>query len=62
MVFSEGFDLARVPDPTDQENLERVSGRGLYLIWTFMDSVQHNESGNQITLAKRSSRADGQHD
>jgi CheY-like chemotaxis protein len=54
-----GFDLAQVPDPTDQENLERVSGRGLYLIWTFMDSVQHNEAGNQITLAKRSPGAGG---
>ena len=40
-------------DPTDPENLERVSGRGLYLIWTFMDRVRHNDSGNEITLVKQ---------
>jgi anti-sigma regulatory factor (Ser/Thr protein kinase) len=34
-------------------NLERVSGRGLYLIWTFMDEVLHNDVGNEITLVKR---------
>jgi CheY-like chemotaxis protein/anti-sigma regulatory factor (Ser/Thr protein kinase) len=48
-----GFDPGEVPDPTAPENLARVSGRGLFLIWTFMDRVFHNESGNQITLVKR---------
>jgi len=48
-----GFDPTTVADPTDPENLERVSGRGLYLIWTFMDHVRHNESGNEITLVKQ---------
>lgn len=48
-----GFDPHHVPDPTDAENLERVSGRGLYLIWTFMDRVQHNDAGNEVTLVKR---------
>jgi anti-sigma regulatory factor (Ser/Thr protein kinase) len=48
-----GFDPTVVRDPTDPENLERVSGRGLYLIWTFMDRVRHNESGNEITLVKQ---------
>lgn len=47
-----GFDPTEVPDPTDPENLERVSGRGLYLIWTFMDRVQHNATGNEITFVK----------
>lgn len=48
-----GFDPREVPDPTDPRNLERVSGRGLYLIWTFMDDVTHNDSGNEIRLVKR---------
>jgi len=48
-----GFDPTSISDPTEPENLERVSGRGLYLIWTFMDRVRHNESGNEITLVKR---------
>ena len=48
-----GFDPASLPDPTDPANLERVSGRGLLLIQTFMDRVEHNETGNQITMIKR---------
>jgi CheY-like chemotaxis protein len=48
-----GFDPSLLPDPTDPCNLERVSGRGLLLIQTFMDHVEHNEKGNQITLVKR---------
>jgi CheY-like chemotaxis protein/anti-sigma regulatory factor (Ser/Thr protein kinase) len=49
-----GFDPATLPDPTDPANLGRVSGRGLLLIQTFMDRVEHNERGNQITMVKRS--------
>jgi CheY-like chemotaxis protein/anti-sigma regulatory factor (Ser/Thr protein kinase) len=48
-----GFDPTALPDPTDPANLERVSGRGLLLIQTFMDHVEHNETGNQITMVKR---------
>jgi CheY-like chemotaxis protein len=48
-----GFDLSKVPDPTDPENLLRPSGRGLLLIRLFMDEVSHNESGNQITMIRR---------
>ena len=47
-----GFDPAILPDPTDPANLERVSGRGLLLIQTFMDSVRHNATGNEITMVK----------
>ena len=48
-----GFDTSKLPDPTDPANLERVSGRGLYLIRTFMDEVFFNATGNEITLIKR---------
>jgi CheY-like chemotaxis protein/anti-sigma regulatory factor (Ser/Thr protein kinase) len=47
-----GFDPQDVPDPTDEENLLRASGRGLFLIRSFMDQVSHNSPGNQITLVK----------
>jgi CheY-like chemotaxis protein/anti-sigma regulatory factor (Ser/Thr protein kinase) len=47
-----GFDPSTLPDPCDPANLERVGGRGLLLIRTFMDSVTHNQSGNEITLVK----------
>jgi CheY-like chemotaxis protein len=49
----DGFDPGTLPDPTDPTNLGRVTGRGLLLIQTFMDHVEHNEKGNQITLVKR---------
>ncbi len=48
-----GFDPAALPAPTDPANLERIGGRGLMLIRTFMDEVEHNEKGNRITLRKR---------
>jgi CheY-like chemotaxis protein len=48
-----GFDPSQLPDPADPANLERVGGRGLLLIRTFMDQVAHNQTGNEITLVKR---------
>jgi CheY-like chemotaxis protein len=51
-----GFDPSQLPDPTDPSNLERVSGRGLLLIRTFMDEVYHNDKGNEITMIKRRDR------
>lgn len=51
-----GFDPSLLPDPTDPKNMERVHGRGLLLIRTFMDEVYHNEKGNEITMIKRRER------
>ena len=48
-----GFNTATVPDPTDPDNLEKSSGRGLLLIRMFMDEVTHNSSGNEIRMVKR---------
>lgn len=47
-----GFDPSTIPDPTDPENLMRENGRGLMLIYNFMDEVQHNAIGNEITMVK----------
>ncbi len=48
-----GFDPHNLPDPTDPENLEKASGRGLLLMRTFMDSVEFNRVGNEVTMVKR---------
>ncbi len=48
-----GFDITTVPEPTDAANLERTSGRGLFLIRTFMDDVTHTDGGRTITMVKR---------
>jgi anti-sigma regulatory factor (Ser/Thr protein kinase) len=46
-----GFDVtAQRPDPTDEANFHRASGRGLFLIYTFMDDVGFNHTGNEITM------------
>lgn len=48
-----GFDTSSLDRPIELEDLMRVGGRGMLLIRTFMDSVSHNGSGNEITLVKR---------
>jgi len=48
-----GFDVSKIPDPTDPANLDRPSGRGLLLIRAFMDEVTYNAAGNRVTLVKK---------
>lgn len=48
-----GFDPSKLPNPTDPANLDKVSGRGLLLIRTFMTEVRHNDQGNEITMVWR---------
>ncbi len=48
----EGFDVADIPDPTADENLERPCGRGLMLMRAFMTSITYNERGNRVVLVK----------
>ena len=53
-----GFDVACVPDPTAPNNIEKVCGRGMLLMRTFMDEVCYNEVGNEVTLVKRRQAVD----
>jgi CheY-like chemotaxis protein len=48
-----GFDVEAVPDPTDPQNLDKPSGRGLLLMRAFLDEVRYNDTGNEVTLIKR---------
>lgn len=57
-----GFDSSSVSDPTDMENLEAASGRGLFMIHAFMDEVRHNDVGNEIVLIKRKGNDDESED
>lgn len=47
-----GFQVNLIPDPTAKENLEKVSGRGLALMRSFMDLVIYNLHGNVVTMIK----------
>jgi serine/threonine-protein kinase RsbW len=52
----EGFDLDAVPDPLQQENLLRISGRGIFLIRSFMDEFRverPREGGTEVVMVKR---------
>jgi serine/threonine-protein kinase RsbW len=49
----EGFDIKLIPDPCDQENLFRTSGRGVLLIYNIMDEVEYNAQGNRVKMVKR---------
>lgn len=48
-----GFAVDEVRDPTEELNMERMGGRGLLLIRSFMDEVRHNAVGNSITMIKK---------
>lgn len=47
-----GFDPAKVPDPTEPENLLKDSGRGLYLMRVYMDDLKYEVTpdGTETTL------------
>ncbi len=47
-----GFDPFDIPDPTDDENLEKASGRGLMLMRAFMTNITYNERGNRVCMEK----------
>lgn len=53
-----GLDLHSIPDPLAPENLMRTSGRGIFLIRSFMDEVRFRnlDPGTEITLVKHLSR------
>jgi serine/threonine-protein kinase RsbW len=50
-----GFDPEGVDDPRDPTNVARTSGRGIFLMRSFMDSVtfhKRNSDGMQVRLTK----------
>jgi serine/threonine-protein kinase RsbW len=57
----EGFDPESVADPLAPENLLKSSGRGIFLIRSFMDDVtlqRAPEGGMEIRMSKRAQPAD----
>lgn len=56
-----GLDPAKIPDPLAPENLLKTSGRGIFLIRSFMDEVQIHPSttGTEIKLVKHVPGASG---
>ena len=55
-----GFDPAQVPDPLHPDNLLKASGRGIFLIRSFMDELRLQpaaEGGMEVVMVKRAAAA-----
>jgi CheY-like chemotaxis protein len=48
-----GFDPTQIPDAGPAGSLDAQTGRGLVLMRAFLDEVQFNDRGNEVTLVKR---------
>jgi serine/threonine-protein kinase RsbW len=45
-----GFKPGEVPDPTRPENIEEISGRGIFLMSKLADEIEFNRKGNNVIL------------
>jgi len=46
----EGFDYNHLPDPTAEENLEKPTGRGVFILKHLADQCIFNSNGNEVEL------------
>ncbi len=46
----EGFDYENIPDPTDPVNIEKINGRGVFLMRNLADQVVFFENGKTVQL------------
>jgi len=46
----EGFDFNNIPDPTAPDNIEKLSGRGVFIIKKLADQCIFNSKGNELEL------------
>src|ERR1700757_2148603 len=47
----EGFDFKHLPDPTDPKNIEKPTGRGVFLMHRLADDVKFSEKGRCVSLS-----------
>jgi serine/threonine-protein kinase RsbW len=45
-----GFDYDHLPDPTAEENLENLTGRGVFIVKQLADQCIFNAKGNEVEL------------
>lgn len=45
-----GFDYNNLPDPTDPSNIEKPTGRGIFLMKHLSDNVTFEENGSKVIL------------
>ncbi len=47
-----GFDFQNLPDPTTKSNVDKPSGRGVFLMRRLMDKIEFYDSGSGVKLIK----------
>ena len=45
-----GFDFNSLPDPTDPLNIDKLNGRGVFLMKNLADKVEFNNNGQEVML------------
>ena len=56
-----GFDRNGVPDPRIEENLEKCSGRGIFLIESYMREVEWSNGGRRLRMVWTKEQNGGPH-
>lgn len=51
----EGFDPTTLPDPTEEDQLDKPRGRGVHLIRQLMTESRYNAKGNSLYMRKNRS-------
>ena len=46
-----GFDFQNLPDPTSPENIEKIGGRGIFLMKHLSDQVEFKDHGRIVELS-----------
>lgn len=47
----EGYKYDQLPDPTSRENIEKLNGRGVFIMRKLADSIEFNELGNEVKMS-----------
>ena len=45
-----GFDYNNIPDPTSPENIENMSGRGVFLMSKLSDKIEFEDNGSYVKM------------
>jgi len=45
-----GFDYKNIPDPTSPENVENMSGRGVFLMTKLSDKIEFEDNGSLVRM------------
>jgi serine/threonine-protein kinase RsbW len=45
-----GFDYLNLPDPTAPENIDKINGRGIFLMKNLSDGIQFCQNGKEVQL------------